>query len=123
MPAPTRAMLGPMPNGDAVLLVPMTLGGVEVLVQATPGTRFGSEPTSAASKVRDAFADAEETIQAVADSLSRTVTRLRQSAAPSSVEIEFGIGVTVSGNAVVVSGSSEASLLIRLVYDGSRQGD
>lgn len=102
------------------ILVPMTFDGVEVLVQASAGMTPGTEQTSAADKAAAAFQDAEAAIRAIAESVARTVSSLSETAAPSAVEVEFGIGVTVSGSAVLVAGSSEASLSVRLSYDCSR---
>lgn len=100
----------------------MSFGGVDILVQASSGVQAGAQETGVADKALSAFNDAEDTIRAVAASFAQTVSSLREAASrPSSVEVEFAVGVSVSGKAILVSGSTEATLTVRLSYDESQQ--
>lgn len=103
------------------VVVPLTFGGVDLLVQAVPVTIVGSEPTSAASRVMDAYARAEPAIRAVAQSVAGTIEGLlEQARRPREVEVEFGLAVSVEGDVILVRGTAEASLAIRLCYEVTR---
>ena len=101
-------------------LTEVRFGDEVVLVSAVqvPGT----EPTSAADRVRnravDALEQAESTIEAVAKRTVETANRLRKNAmSPASIEVELGIAFTVQGGVVVAGGGVEASLVFHLTYD------
>jgi hypothetical protein len=101
-------------------VVPMTFGGVEVLVETVPVA--GSEPTSAAEgageKVLDAFDKAREVIVGAAVSTVRVIEGLGAKAArPDRFEVEFGLGFSVKGNVIVAGASADATLKVKLSYD------
>lgn len=102
-------------------LVPVQVGGVEVLVEARPVA--GSEPTSgrleaAAGRAVEAFDKAQETITAIAERVAGTVGELaRRSARPDRMEVEFGLSFTASGNVIVAGSTVEATLKITVAYE------
>jgi len=102
-------------------LVPVQVGGVEVLVEARPVA--GSEPTAGrleavAGRTVEAFDKAQETITAIAERLAGTVGELaRRSARPDRMEVEFGLSFTAGGNVIVVGGAVEATLKVTVAYE------
>jgi Trypsin-co-occurring domain 1 len=104
----------------SIQLTELRFGDEIVLVSAVqvPGT----QPTSAASRVRDhaldALEQAKDAIEAVAKSTVETAGRLKKAAiAPASIEVELGIAFTVQGGVVVAGGAVAASLVVHLTYD------
>jgi Trypsin-co-occurring domain 1 len=100
-------------------LVPLRIGEVEVLVEAT--SLPGSEPTSgidrASESVVNAYEKAQATIVEVASSTVDTMGRLaRRSARPHQIEVEFGLRFAANGNVIVAGASADATLLVRLTY-------
>ena len=87
----------------------MRVGGVDLLVETTPVTVAGSQPTSrvdeAADAVVGAFDRAEEAVVAVASSLVASVGRL---GGPARLEVEFGLKFSAQGSVVVAAVSGEA---------------
>lgn len=82
----------------------------------------GTEPTSAADRMReravDALEQARSAIEAVAKSTVETASRLKKAAmAPASVEVELGIAFTAKGGVVVAGGEIEASIVVHLTYE------
>jgi Trypsin-co-occurring domain 1 len=111
-------MLLLMGDDGTRVVVPVRFGGVDVLVQATPVTVVGSQPTSAATRVVDAYQRAEAAVLGVASSVADTVNRLvEQGKHPRQVQVEFGVSVSVEGDVVVVKGATEATLAVTLTYD------
>lgn len=107
--------------GDgATFVVPVHFGGVEVLVEATPVSVVGSEPTSVASQVIAAYEQAERAVLGVAESVAGTVVRLTEAGtSPKQMQVHFGVSVSVEGNVLVVKGTTGATLAITLTYDVS----
>ena len=82
----------------------------------------GSQPTSAADKLReravDALKEAGSTIEAVAKGTVETAGRLTKAAlAPASIEVEIGIAFTAKGGVIIAGGEVEASIVVHLSYD------
>jgi hypothetical protein len=102
-------------------VVPMRFGDVDILVQAV--TVPGTEPTAVVATVTgqlvDALQHAKAAVHAVASSTADLLRDMAAShvARPDKVEVEFGIGFSVKGNVIVVSGEAEATLKITLTYD------
>ncbi|MFG2045714.1 CU044_2847 family protein [Dactylosporangium sp. NPDC048998] len=100
-----------------MIAVPVTFAGVDVLVQATPVSVVGSEPTSVSGKVVAAYAQAEKAIMSVAESVAGTVDVLAKSTvSPQQVQVQFGVSVSVEGDIMVVKGTTGATLSITLTY-------
>lgn len=103
-------------------VVPLRVGGVELLVETAPVA--GSEPTStrldrAGEAVADAFERAQSAIVAVATSTVDTIGRLGEKAArPQQVQVKFGLKFTAKGNVIVAEASGEATLEVTLTYNG-----
>jgi threonine dehydratase len=94
----------------------MRIGDIEVLVQTVPIA--GTEETSAGQKVLDAYDKAQEVIIGAATSTLEVITQLAQQAArPDRLEVEFGLGFSLKGNVIVVTGQADATLKIKLTYD------
>lgn len=101
-------------------LVQMRFGGVEVFVEATrePGTERTSRSDDMAAKAWDALDRAHEVIVSTAAATGEMLTELAgQAARPDKVEVEFGVGFSVKGNVIVASGSANATLKVKLVYE------
>lgn len=104
--------------------VPMRIGDVEVLVEATQVP--GSEPTSALdtaqAKMVDVLHRAQDAILEVGRSTAEAAGKLATVAVarPEKVEVEFGLGFSVKGNVIVAAGGADASLKVKLVYDTSK---
>lgn len=100
-------------------VVPMQVGDIEVLVQTIPVA--GTEPTStrdAGERVLDAFERAHDVIVGAATSTIEVLGKLATRAArPDKLEIEFGLGFSIKGNIIVVSGQADATLKVKLTYD------
>src|SRR5213082_3638922 len=107
-----------MTHDTATVAVPVRFAGMDVLVQASAVSVAGSEPTSAADRVRDAYQRAEPAVLGMARSLAGTVDRLvDEGAHPRTVEVEFGLAVSLGGDIVVVKGTTEATLKVTLTYE------
>jgi hypothetical protein len=101
----------------AAFAVPVKFAGVDVLVQATPVSVVGAEPTSAASRVVDAYGRAEAAILGVAESVAGTIDRLVDSGrSPREITVEFGLSVSLEGDVLVAKGKTEATLAVTLTY-------
>ncbi|WP_330232610.1 hypothetical protein OHA40_09070 [Nocardia sp. NBC_00508] len=103
-------------------VVEMRFGGVDVLVETVKVP--GSEPTgtgtgtgAGSGRVVDALERARDVIAAAATSTANTVRELGNKTRPDRVEVEFGLGFSMKGNVIVASGSADASLKIKLVYE------
>lgn len=99
---------------------PMRFGDIEVLVATTPVA--GTEPTSkvgdAAAKALDALDRAHEVIVNAATSTVEVLEKLKTKATrPDKLEIEFGLGFSAKGNVIVVGGSVDATLKVKLTYE------
>ncbi|MFS8098789.1 hypothetical protein LFM09_16800 [Lentzea alba] len=105
-------------------LVPMRIGDVEVLVE-TIGEQW-TEDTSALNeagrRLLDAFEMAREVIVGAAIATADTAGKLAaRSVRPDKLEVEFGLGYSIKGNVVVVSGHAESTLKVKLTYDAPEQ--
>jgi hypothetical protein len=105
-------------------LVPVPLGGVEVMVEtaAVAGSEHTSKLGDAANRVVDAFAEAEAVIGAVSDRVATIVGNVAERVSrPASMEVSFGLKFTAQGSVFVASASGEASLLVKVVYEADGQ--
>jgi Trypsin-co-occurring domain 1 len=107
-------------------VVPLRVGGVEVLVEAT--VVAGSEPTSRADRAGERLADAFERahdliIEMAADTVRLVREATERAARPQRIEVEFGLKFSAQGNVIVAGASGEATLVVRLGYDTSRAAD
>ncbi|MEV0248989.1 CU044_2847 family protein [Nocardia sp. NPDC050712] len=101
-------------------VVEMRFGDVDVLVETVRATVVGSEPTAAGGPSRgvvDALERAREVIVAAATSTAHTIQQLGAATRPDRVEMEFGLGFSLKGNVIVASGSADATLKVKLVYE------
>jgi hypothetical protein len=111
-------------------LLPLQVGGVELLVEATPVA--GSEPTStrldrAQDAVAEAFDRAQTAIVAIAASTVSTISELGQRAVrPDEMQVKFGLKFSVQGNVIVAGTAAEATLEVTMTYrrgPGETSGD
>lgn len=106
-----------------VRVQPLMFGDVEIAAEVL--TLAGAEPLSAVTKVgkqvTDALSQAQTVIVAMAGATADAIRMLREAKAkqPDKVEVEFGIGFSVKGNAVVVTADANATLKVKLVYDNA----
>jgi hypothetical protein len=102
-------------------VMPVRVGDVELLVEVSPVV--GSEPTSKLDRAQDAVADAYERAQAaivaVASSTVDVIGAMGTRAVrPEQVEVTFGLKFSAQGNVVLAGASGEATLEVKLVYQG-----
>lgn len=100
-------------------VVPMRVGGVELLVEASPVA--GSEPTSMLGRAQEAVADAFERAQtaivAVASSTVDVIAQMEKRAVrPDQVEVTFGLKFSAQGNVIMAGACGEATLEVKLLY-------
>ena len=101
-------------------VIPMRVGGVELLVEAAP--MAGTEQLSAGldkmqATVAEAFDRAQSAIVAVAASTVDTIGRLgERSAHPDEMTVTFGLKFSAQGHVIVASASGEATLEVSLTY-------
>ena len=105
------------------MYIPVEVGGVQVLVEATDVRLPGSEPTAVrpgnlAGHVRDAFGQAQSAIVEIAASTATALGRAGRAARPDAMEVEFGIKFTAKGDIIVAGASGEVTLKVKLTYDG-----
>lgn len=104
--------------------VPMQVGGMTLLVEAT--AVGGSENTStlgrAQAAVTDAFDHAQAAIVAVGISTVATIGQLGARAVhPQEVEVKFGLKFAAEGSVIVAGVSGEATLEVTLTYKQADQ--
>jgi hypothetical protein len=99
------------------IAVPVRFGEVEVLVEATPVTAAGSQPTSAVDRLADMYGQVTSVVLRVASSTAAMVERLAaEPTAPERVVVEFGLAVSVEGDVILVRGKGESTLAVTLTY-------
>lgn len=101
-------------------IVPLQLGGVELLVEVTSLPR-SEETAGTLDRAQEAIAQAsdraQEAIVAVAVSTMDTITQLgRRSVRPDEMEVKFGLKFSAQGNVIVAGAAGEASLEVTLTY-------
>ncbi|MGQ0778561.1 MAG: CU044_2847 family protein [Pseudonocardiales bacterium] len=106
-------------------VMPMRIGGVELLVETTPVA--GSEPTSALGRAQDAVVGAYERAQAaivaVASSTVDVIGQLDDKPARlEQVEVKFGLKFSAQGTVVLAGASGEATLEVTLRYSPGAAG-
>lgn len=112
-------------------VIPLRVGGVEVLVEASPVA--GSESTSARlDRAQDAVVEAWDRAQsAIVEVAASTVNTLgqlgRRSVRPDEVTVKFGLKFSAQGNVIVAGAAGEATLEVTLTYlansDGAGNGE
>jgi hypothetical protein len=109
----------------AVSVKRLRVGESELLVEtvAVAGTERTSKLDDAREEVGDAF---ERARRAIVDVATETVAAVREAgeraARPQRIEVEFGLKFSASGNVIVAGAAGEASLVVRLSYDGDAGG-
>lgn len=103
---------------------PMRVGGVEVLIEASPVAEVAPAESSragdVAAKVVDAFSEVEAAIVALSHRVAAVAEQAVATAVrPSAMEVEFGLKVTAEGRVVIAAASAEASLTVKLIYDAA----
>ena len=101
-------------------VVPMRVGGVELLVETAPtaGTeQLAGKLDRAQATVAEAFDRAQSAIVAMAASAVDTIGRLgAQSAHPDEMTVTFGLKFSAQGHVIVAGVSGEATLEVSLTY-------
>jgi len=101
-------------------VVPMQVGGVELLVETAPVTgteQLSSTLDRAQASVADAFDRAQSAIVAVAASTVDTIGRLgERSVHPDEMTVTFGLKFSAQGHVIVAGASGEAALEVSLTY-------
>ena len=96
----------------------MRFAGVDVLVQVSPLRVAGTQPTSTASRVVDAWHKVEEALLGVASSVATTIDRMPSGTRrPRELEVQFGFTLSTECEVVVVKGSAEATISVKMTYD------
>jgi hypothetical protein len=104
------------------VLVPAEIGGLPVLIEVTKNA--GTEPTSAhtksAERIEDMFTRAQAVIEQVAVSAAEIRGRVAsRTEEPDQLEIQFGVKFSAQGQIVIASANAEASLSVKVVYNGT----
>lgn len=99
--------------------IPMRVGEAVILVETIPVA--GSEPTSRLGKASDQLQETWLQAQlAIVELASSTVAAVKsaagRAAAPSAMEVEFGLKFSAKGNVILAGASGEASLKVKLLY-------
>ena len=96
-------------------------GNVLVLVE-DPVAQGGYETVSVGGEIvasaQASLQDAMNVIRPVAETLSRTLAEIPSR--PDAVEVSFGLKLGISAGVIVSKGTAEATLNLKLVWDGSR---
>jgi hypothetical protein len=109
-------------RGASTRVIPVSVDGVELLVETVPVTQPGTQPTASveelAARAGELFDRAQDAVVAVASSVAATTKRLRERGMrPDRVEVEFGLKFSAQGRVVVAAASGEASLRVLMSYD------
>jgi Trypsin-co-occurring domain 1 len=108
----------------ATRLLPATVGGVQVLVEAEvpPGTELTASRAELAERAQDSFARAQAVILAVAGETVTTMGELMaRAAAPDQIEVTFGLKFSAEGGVIVAKAVGEVSLQVKLAYAHRQQ--
>lgn len=102
-------------------LVEVEIDG-ETVVFATAGSREGGPAaytgaSAVVSKAQETFDQALDTVRALGDAASRKL----EGVPFASAEIAFGITLTGSGKFIVAEASAEASVTVKLTFDGTKR--
>ncbi|MFF8478170.1 CU044_2847 family protein [Streptomyces sp. NPDC015414] len=102
--------------------IPVVVGDVEFLVEATPVRLPGDEPTAGSlgnlsERVREAFGHAQSAIVEIAATTATALGRAGDSVRPDAMEVEFGIKFSAKGDIIVAGASGETTLTVKLTYD------
>ncbi len=105
------------------MYIPVEVGGVRILVEATdvrlPGTeQTAVRPGNLTGRVQDAFEQAQSTIVEIATSTAAALRRAGRAARPDALEVEFGVKFSAKGDIIVAGASGEVTLKVKLTYDG-----
>ncbi|WP_090946042.1 CU044_2847 family protein [Nonomuraea jiangxiensis] len=99
--------------------IPMRIGQATVVVETTAvsGSEFTSRGANPAEHLQDLWPRAQATIAEIASSTAAMIRDTgRRAAAPSAVEVEFGLKFSAKGSIILSEASGEASLKVKLVY-------
>jgi hypothetical protein len=101
------------------MLLPVDLNGVSIFVEAAP--IGGTEPTSGrgrgVDRVSDMLSNAQTVIEEMAVSVMETGRRICSRATnPDQLEIQFGLKFAAQGSIIMASASTEASLVVKIVF-------
>lgn len=95
---------------------------VAVCVVQVPGTQQTSGADRLRERAVDALEEAQHAIEAVADSATKTIGKLKEAGThPSTVEIELGLAFTAQGGVVVAGAGIAASIVVHLSYELQRE--
>jgi Trypsin-co-occurring domain 1 len=101
-------------------VVPVRVGGVELLVETAPtaGTeQLSGKLDRAQATVAEAFDRAQSAIVAVAASTVDMISRLgKRSAQPDAMTVTFGLKFSAQGHVILAGASGEATLEVSLTY-------
>lgn len=118
------SLSAPVHKGEVVAtqLVKTRVGDETIWVEATvlPGSQPTASPDRNAQKVLDAFSAARRVIVDLATEVAATGQELADRAVrPDEIAVEFGLKIATEGSIILVSGSAEASLTVKLTYKGT----
>lgn len=101
--------------------IAVRVGELDLLLETRVVTQAGSQDTSAVGKAVaatvDAFGRAQQAIEEIAVATANTIARTaKRVAAPSQVQVEFGISVGAEGTIIIAGVAAQASLKVTLTY-------
>ncbi|MFI6498067.1 CU044_2847 family protein [Nonomuraea typhae] len=100
-------------------MIPMQVGQATVLVETAgmSGSELTSRGANAAEHLHDLWPRAQQAIVEIASSTAAMIRdTARRAAAPTAVEVEFGLKFSAKGSIILSEASGEASLKVKLVY-------
>ena len=98
--------------------VPFTINGVQAAfdVDVPAGTQLTAAGDRARAALEGAYEAGKSTALAIARDVARSARALPAEDRPADLQIQLGLRFTVTGEAVVVSAASEASLTLTFTY-------
>lgn len=79
----------------------------------------GIKQTSAKDRIRNAKAQLEEFISAIAESIHQKLSRFPAGGTPSTIELSFTIGFSAELDAWVIGGKAEQGIELKLIWAGA----
>ncbi|HLX84393.1 MAG TPA: CU044_2847 family protein [Terriglobales bacterium] len=99
------------------LLIEAISENVEIIGTEQSGRR--TKTTSIEDQVARAYADAKETIAAIAKDIGTQLNDLTEGSRPGQVELEFSMGFSASAGVWVLTAKGESTFKVKMTWEGS----
>jgi hypothetical protein len=97
------------------VLIEVITDNVEVIGPGNPGRR--TRTTSIEDQIADAYADAKETIAAIAKDIGTQLDSLTEGSRPKQVELEFSMGFSINAGVWVLTAKGESTFKVKMTWD------